>query len=115
VLTATVLEEYRCGRLSHGQVGKLLGINRFEVDAFLKENNVPLNYSIKDLEDDRRTLDEHSFNLDDGDDHRTRPAASAAILKRLGLIAEDALPDLSPMPIKNRRGGIVRRVESGTQ
>ncbi|MBX3295123.1 MAG: UPF0175 family protein [Acidobacteria bacterium] len=58
VLTATVLEEYRCGRLSHGQVGKLLGMNRFQVDAFLKDNNVPLNYSIKDLEDDRRTLDE---------------------------------------------------------
>ncbi|MBX3266074.1 MAG: UPF0175 family protein [Acidobacteria bacterium] len=58
VLTATVLEEYRCGRLSHGQIGKLLGMNRFQVDAFLKDNNVPLNYSIKDLEDDRRTLDE---------------------------------------------------------
>ena len=58
VLTATVLEEYRFGRLSHGQIGKLLGMNRFQVDAFLKDNNVPLNYSIKDLEDDRRTLDE---------------------------------------------------------
>ncbi len=58
VLTATVLEEYRCGRLSHGHIGKLLGMNRFQVDAFLKDNNVPLNYSIKDLEDDRRTLDE---------------------------------------------------------
>jgi len=58
VLEATALEEYRSGKLSHGQVGKMLGINRFQVDAFLKKHNVPLNYTLHDLEEDRRTLDE---------------------------------------------------------
>lgn len=58
VLQATALEEYRSGKLSHGQVGKMLGMNRFQVDAFLKKHNVPLNYTLHDLEEDRRTLDE---------------------------------------------------------
>lgn len=57
VLEATAIEGYRDGRLSHAQVGRMLGFNRFEIDAFLKTRNVPLNYSIEDLEQDRRTLD----------------------------------------------------------
>ena len=61
ILEATALEEYRSGKLSHGQVGRLLGLDRFQVDAFLKQHNVPLNYTLDDLEDDRRTLDELSF------------------------------------------------------
>ncbi len=57
VLEATALEGYRAGRLSHGQVGRMLGLSRFEVDSFFKLHKVPLNYSSDDLEDDRRTLD----------------------------------------------------------
>ncbi|HMS11004.1 MAG TPA: asparaginase, partial [Pyrinomonadaceae bacterium] len=53
-----------------------------------------------------------ALKVEDGDDRRARPVASVAILKRLGLIAEDALPDLSPMPIKNRRGDTVGEVRS---
>lgn len=57
VLEATAIEGYRDGKLSRAQIGRMLGFNRFETDAFLKARNVPLNYSIEDLEQDRRTLD----------------------------------------------------------
>lgn len=57
VLEATALEGYREGKLSHAQVGRMLGLNRFETDEFLKTRGVPLNYSAEDLEQDRRTLD----------------------------------------------------------
>lgn len=57
ILRATALEEYRAGKLSHGQIGRMLGLTRFQVDAFLKEHNVVLNYTLNDLEEDRRTLD----------------------------------------------------------
>ena len=48
----------------------------------------------------------------DGDDLRGRPVIAVSILKQLGLISSEALPELSPMPIKNRRGAIVGRVEA---
>jgi predicted HTH domain antitoxin len=57
VLEATAIEGYRTGRLSHAQVGRMLGLSRFETDEFLKNHNVPLNYTAEDLETDRRTLD----------------------------------------------------------
>lgn len=57
VMEATAIEGYRTGRLSRSQVGRMLGLDRFGVDAFFKSHNVPLNYSIEDLESDRRTLD----------------------------------------------------------
>lgn len=57
VMEATAIEGYRTGRLSHSQVGRMLGLGRFEVDAFFKSHDVPLNYSFDDLESDRRTLD----------------------------------------------------------
>ena len=57
VLEATALEGYREGKLSHAQVGRMLALSRFEVDEFLKAHDVPADYSIADLEQDRRTLD----------------------------------------------------------
>lgn len=57
VLEATALEAYREGKLSHAQVGRMLALSRFEVDEFLKAHDVPADYSIADLEQDRRTLD----------------------------------------------------------
>ena len=57
VLEATAIEGYREGKLSHAQIGRMLGFNRFETDEFLKAHDVPLNYSIEDLEQDRQTLD----------------------------------------------------------
>lgn len=52
-----------------------------------------------------------ALKVEDGDDRRARPVAAAALLKKLGVVPEDALPELSPMPIKNRRGDTVGRVE----
>jgi L-asparaginase II len=48
----------------------------------------------------------------DGDDHRGRPVIAVSLLKQLGLISSDALPELSPMPIENRRETVVGRVEA---
>ena len=57
VLEATELEGDREGKLSVAQIGRMLALSRFEVDEFLKAHNVPADYSIADLEQDRRTLD----------------------------------------------------------
>jgi L-asparaginase II len=46
----------------------------------------------------------------DGDDHRARPVVATEVLRQLGVLNADALPALSPMPLKNRRGDIVGRV-----
>lgn len=53
-----------------------------------------------------------ALKIEDGDDKRARPVVALAVLKRLGILSGDALPDLSPMPIKNRRGDEVGRVEA---
>lgn len=36
-LEALIVQAYRKGRLSHGEVGELLGLDRFATDGFLKE------------------------------------------------------------------------------
>ncbi|MBA2379595.1 MAG: asparaginase [Blastocatellia bacterium] len=53
-----------------------------------------------------------ALKIEDGDDHRARPVTAVAILKQLGILAADALPELSPMLIKNWRGDVVGRVEA---
>jgi predicted HTH domain antitoxin len=57
VLEATALEGYREGKLSHAQVGRMLELDRFQTDEFLKSHDVPLNYSVADLDQDRLTLE----------------------------------------------------------
>lgn len=58
VLEATALEGYREGKLSQAQVRRMLGFaTDMQTDAFLKKHNVPLNYTIEDLEQDRQTLE----------------------------------------------------------
>lgn len=53
-----------------------------------------------------------AFKIEDGDDKRARPVVAAELLRRLGIIDENALPELSPMPVTNRRGETVGRVEA---
>jgi len=53
-----------------------------------------------------------ALKIEDGDDRRARPVVAVAILKQLGILSPDDLPELSPMSVKNRRGDIVGRVES---
>lgn len=50
------------------------------------------------------------LKIEDGDDRRGRPVAAVEILRQLGLIPPDALTELSPMAIKNRRGDVVGEV-----
>lgn len=53
-----------------------------------------------------------ALKVEDGDDKRARPVAAVKILKGLGILAADALPELSPMPLKSRRGDVVGKVEA---
>ena len=56
VLEMVALEGYRSGRLTHAELMRLLGFqHRFQVDAFLKEHQVPFDYTLEDLEQDRET------------------------------------------------------------
>jgi predicted HTH domain antitoxin len=57
VIEDAAIEGYRAGRLSHRQVGELLGLDYWQAEAFLKGRGVPLNYSAADLEADKATLD----------------------------------------------------------
>ena len=57
VMEDAAIEGYRAGRLSHRQVGKVLGLDYWQTEAFLKERGVPVNYSAADLDADNATLD----------------------------------------------------------
>jgi predicted HTH domain antitoxin len=58
LLEAVAIEGYRSGTLTIHQTRRLLGFDtRFELDGFLKAHNVWEHaYSLEDLEQDRRTL-----------------------------------------------------------
>ena len=53
-----------------------------------------------------------ALKVEDGDDTRARPVVAVKILIQLGILSDDDLPELSPMPIKNRRGDLVGQVEA---
>jgi predicted HTH domain antitoxin len=56
-LEKLAIEGYRSGTLTHYQASQLLGLSRFEFDAFLKARNIfDHAYSIDDLEQDMETL-----------------------------------------------------------
>jgi predicted HTH domain antitoxin len=57
VIESAALESYRAGHLSHRQVGQLLGLDYWQTENFLRERNVPLNYSGADLDADSAALD----------------------------------------------------------
>jgi len=57
-LQAIALEAYREGKLTMGQLRRLLGYHtRAQVHAFLKEHGVYLRYGLADLEHDREAGD----------------------------------------------------------
>jgi len=59
VLEAIAAAGYRSGDLTHAEVMRLLGLHhRVEVDAFLKQAGVFLDYDEQDLETDLRALDQ---------------------------------------------------------
>jgi L-asparaginase II len=53
-----------------------------------------------------------AMKIEDGDDRRGRPVVAVDILRRLGVLPDTALSDISPMQITNRRGDIVGSVNS---
>lgn len=53
-----------------------------------------------------------AFKIEDGEDKRARPVVAIELFKKLGIFGEDALSELSPLPLKNRRGDVVGRVEA---
>ncbi|MGB7069455.1 MAG: asparaginase [Pyrinomonadaceae bacterium] len=53
-----------------------------------------------------------ALKVEDGDDKRARPAAAVHILRQLGILSGTWLGNISPMPIKNRRGDTVGEVIS---
>jgi hypothetical protein len=57
VMEDAAIEGYRAGRLSHRQVGEMLGLDYWQTETFLKERGVPVNYSTEDLEADNGTFD----------------------------------------------------------
>lgn len=58
MLEAYAIENYRQLKMSLGQLSELLDLSIDEANAFLKQHNVPLNYTAADLEADRRDLEE---------------------------------------------------------
>ena len=55
---ASVLELFRRGRLSHYELSRVLGLDRFETDSYLKRNNVAEgSLTMKDLDEQGETLD----------------------------------------------------------
>jgi predicted HTH domain antitoxin len=59
---ALALEAYRERKISIGQLRRLLAYEtRMEVDAFLKERGVELEYTSEELDRDRQTLRELGF------------------------------------------------------
>ena len=59
VLEALALEGYRSGKLTQGQIRRLLGCEtRMEVDGFLKEHGIHLEYAEEELEREAAVSDQ---------------------------------------------------------
>lgn len=55
-LEAFAVEEYRAKRITHAQVGQLLGLSRWDVDGLLKERQVWLDYTLEDFQREGEAL-----------------------------------------------------------
>lgn len=58
VLEALILQRYMAEEISLGRLAELLGLNRWEAEAFLDRHNARLPYTMEMLEEDRRNLAE---------------------------------------------------------
>ena len=56
ILETLVVDAYKAQRLTSAEVGRILHLNRFEVDAFLKQHQAYLHYTIADFNQDLQTL-----------------------------------------------------------
>jgi predicted HTH domain antitoxin len=55
-LEALAIEGYRTGKLSIGEVARVLEMGAIEAQVWLGKRGVPMNYSLEDLSTDRKTL-----------------------------------------------------------
>ena len=53
-----------------------------------------------------------AFKIEDGDDKRARAVVLIELLRQLEILDAETLREFSPLPIKNRRGDTVGRIES---
>ena len=53
-----------------------------------------------------------AMKIEDGDDKRARAVISTEVLRQLGVFEKETLAEISPLPILNRRGDTVGRVEA---
>jgi L-asparaginase II len=51
-----------------------------------------------------------ALKIEDGDDQLARPVVAVELLRRLDILRSADLPEISPMPIKNRRGDDVGQI-----
>ena len=51
-----------------------------------------------------------ALKIEDGDDRRARPVVAVEVLRQLGILSAEDLAEVSPMPIKNRRGDVVGKI-----
>jgi predicted HTH domain antitoxin len=56
ILEAVVLQRYLAEEISLGRLAELLGLSRWEAEAFLDKHNARLPYTAEMLEEDRRHL-----------------------------------------------------------
>jgi hypothetical protein len=57
-LEALIIEGYRTRKFGEGVVRRLLGLeSRWDAQEWLSKRGIPSNYSIEDIQADRRTLD----------------------------------------------------------
>lgn len=57
LLEAWAAQAYRTRRLSHAQIGRLLGLDYWQTEQFLNDHDAKRPYTLADLEVDRRSLD----------------------------------------------------------
>jgi predicted HTH domain antitoxin len=58
ILETMVVEAYKAQRLTSAEVGRILKLNRFAVDALLKQHQAHLHYTIADFNQDLQTLEQ---------------------------------------------------------
>ena len=56
ILEAVALQRYLAEEISQGRLAELLGLSRWDTEAFLDRHNARLPYTKRMLDEDRRTL-----------------------------------------------------------
>jgi predicted HTH domain antitoxin len=60
-LVGFALTEYQAGRLTLAELRRVLELSRYELDGFLKAHGVFEDYTLDDLAQERRTLEQLGF------------------------------------------------------